>query len=79
MTSKTVYIAFDGKEFNSEFACGVYENVLAELRRKTLLEKVGAALQGINNVLIENGCHLEKDGDYLLVTSDEDNEVSLLI
>ena len=55
MTEKTVYIAFDGKEFEDEYECERYEN-------KKLQNKYGKDLL----VYDENGKLIALDNDYRL-------------
>ena len=58
MTEKTIYIAFDGKEFDNEYECERYES-------KELQNKYGKDLL----VYDENGELIALDNDYLLSQS----------
>lgn len=68
MTEKTIYIAFDGKEFEDYNECEIYES-------KELQNKYGKDLLVYNTedklLPLDNNCRLSLDGAYVVCKSEE--------
>ena len=68
MTEKTIYIAFDGKEFNNEYDCIEYElnTKLKDIGDDLLLyDKNGKKIEKIDNQLLAESI------DYIVVKSEK--------
>ena len=68
MTEKTIYVAFDGKEFDDYSECGRYES-------KKLQNKYGESLFVYNEdgelIPFNNDYYLSQNSDYVLCKSEE--------